>query len=101
MTLIERHKTAIRRYDVSRPVRLALEQGLIDRSSTFFDYGCGHGDDISRLSEMGVEASGWDPVHLPSARLTPADVVNLGYVVNVIEDGNERAAALRGAWDLT
>jgi DNA phosphorothioation-associated putative methyltransferase len=30
----------------------------------------------------------------------PADVVNLGYVVNVIEDRSERAEVLRRAWDL-
>src|SRR5215831_10961613 len=29
-----------------------------------------------------------------------ADVVNLGYVINVIEDPQERAATLRSAWGL-
>lgn len=29
-----------------------------------------------------------------------ADVVNLGYVINVVEDPAERAATLKHAWDL-
>ena len=100
MAKVQRHRTAIRRQDVSRPVRIALEHGLINESTTFFDYGCGHGDDVSRLNAMGLDAQGWDPIHRPFVSLKPADVVNLGYVVNVIEDSAERTLALRGAWSL-
>jgi DNA phosphorothioation-associated putative methyltransferase len=39
-------------------------------------------------------------VHYPKNERTPADVVNLGYVINVIENLAERAAALRQAWSL-
>jgi DNA phosphorothioation-associated putative methyltransferase len=91
----------MRRVDFSRPIRLALEDGLLSRTTTFFDYGCGHGGDISRLSEMGIEASGWDPMHRTETKRQPADVVNLGYVINVIEDPDERASALKDAWSLT
>jgi DNA phosphorothioation-associated putative methyltransferase len=98
---VQRHKTAIRRSDISRPIRLALEDGLLNRTTTFFDYGCGHGGDISRLSELGIEASGWDPIHCAETKRRPAEVVNLGYVVNVIEDPAERAAVLKDAWSLT
>lgn len=97
---ISRHRTAIKRADFSRPVRLALEHGLISESTTVFDYGCGHGGDVDRLREMGVTAEGWDPVFRPSTSPNESDVVNLGYVVNVIESGVERAAALRAAWNL-
>lgn len=47
-----------------------------------------------------MKASGWDPAHAPKAKLSKANVVNLGYVTNVIEDREERAAALRKAWSL-
>ena len=50
---------------------------------------------------MGVDAEGWDPVHRPHGTKAPADVVNLGYVVNVIEDLREREAALADAWQLS
>ena len=93
-------KTAISRWSISRPVALALEDGLISKETTFFDYGCGRGGDIRRLHDMGIEVSGWDPAYFPEEERTPADVVNLGYVINVIEDLEERAVVLYAAWSL-
>ncbi|MYD69369.1 MAG: DNA phosphorothioation-associated putative methyltransferase [Acidobacteria bacterium] len=93
-------KTAISRWSISRPVALALEDGLISKETTFFDYGCGRGGDIRRLHDMGIEVSGWDPAYFPEEERTPADVVNLGYVINVIEDLEERAVVLHAAWSL-
>lgn len=49
---------------------------------------------------MGYKASGWDPVYRPSTPHARSGIVNLGYVVNVIEDFAERCEALRRAWDL-
>src|SRR2546423_1292463 len=48
---IPRYKTAIHRADLSRPLRCALEDGLIDAAVSVFDYGCGHGQDIELLQE--------------------------------------------------
>ncbi|WP_298207385.1 DNA phosphorothioation-associated putative methyltransferase [Novosphingobium sp.] len=42
----------------------------------------------------------WDPYFAPDIALEPAEVVNLGFVLNVIEDPNERSAALRAAYRL-
>ena len=95
------HKTAIQRWSLSRPVALALEDGLLSTKTAFFDYGCGRGGDLKRLHQMGVPVSGWDPAFFPDEDRTQADVVNLGYVVNVIEDPEERAVALCAAWELT
>ena len=94
------HKTAIQRWSLSRPVALALEDGLLSTKTTFFDYGCGRGGDLKRLHQMGVPVSGWDPAFFPDEDRAPADVVNLGYVVNVIEDPEERAVVLCAAWEL-
>jgi DNA phosphorothioation-associated putative methyltransferase len=49
---------------------------------------------------MGIQCDGWDPTFRPEAKRKRADVVNIGYVINVIEHVHERAAALRAAWDL-
>jgi len=98
---IQRHRTAIGRAGLSRPVRLALESGLITPDRTVFDYGCGRGQDIHRLGQFGIESSGWDPLHRPDAPQTSADVVNLGYVVNVIENPRERHETLERAWSLS
>lgn len=56
---------------------------------------------MARLARAGIECRGWDPHHRPDTPLSPSDVVNLGYVVNVIEDLPERETALRRAWSLT
>lgn len=97
---IARHRTAIRRYAHSKPVALALGHGLIGPGVSVFDYGCGFGEDVRLLSEAGVEAEGWDPFHRPEVPPRPADCVNLGYVLNVIEDPGERADTLRKAFEL-
>jgi DNA phosphorothioation-associated putative methyltransferase len=98
--MIQRHKTAMARSALSKPVGLALQQGVLQLTQTFFDYGCGRGGDVSRLSADGFAASGWDPAHAPNTPKTPADIVNLGYVVNVIEEPRERVLALESAWAL-
>src|SRR4051812_11132256 len=92
---IPRHRTAIARPDLSKPIALAIADGVVTTSCSLFDYGCGRGHDVTRLRALGYEADGWDPGHRPAAEIRPADVVNLGYVVNVIEDPAERAHALR------
>jgi DNA phosphorothioation-associated putative methyltransferase len=78
-----------------------LQDGLLTSGETFFDYGCGFGDDIKNLSEQGFRCSGWDPAFCPECPRTPSDVVNLGYVVNVIEDAGERRSTLQAAWALS
>src|ERR1039457_7026360 len=101
MAQIDRQRTAIRRTELSRPLRLSIEDGLIAPGLTTFDYGCGHGDDVRHLNEAGYEVAGWDPLHVPTNPKVPADVVNIGYVINVIEDPQERDGALLEAWNLS
>lgn len=97
---IRRHRTAINRTGFSLPIRKALEGGLINSSTSVFDYGCGKGEDVHRLHKIGIEATGWDPVHRPEEELSQADIVNLGYVLNVIETAEERVVAVQRAWSL-
>jgi DNA phosphorothioation-associated putative methyltransferase len=97
---VARDRTALTRHQLSRPVKLALEDGLLGPEASFFDYGCGRGSDVRLLSDAGYRSAGWDPHHLPEAARLNADIVNLGYVVNVIEAQDERAAVLEDAWRL-
>jgi DNA phosphorothioation-associated putative methyltransferase len=99
--VIERHKTALARYQLSQPVQLLVRHGVLSASTSFFDYGCGRGDDIETLNSGGISASGWDPHYSPENFKTEADIVNIGFVLNVIEDLDERREALLGAWKLT
>ncbi|MFI9633591.1 DNA phosphorothioation-associated putative methyltransferase [Nocardia sp. NPDC051929] len=98
---VARHKTAMTRSGLSRPIATAVGDGLLAPTSSIFDYGCGRGDDIRHLRALGYAIDGWDPAHRPGAEKHVADVVNLGYVVNVIERPSERADTLRSAWSLT
>ncbi|MCX7592914.1 MAG: DNA phosphorothioation-associated putative methyltransferase [Fischerella sp.] len=98
---IERHRAAIFRVDLSRPVRLAIEWSILNKDTTFFDYGCGYGGDVERVANLGYTSAGWDPYYYPDRDRIAADVVNLGYVLNVIEDTEERRQALLAAWQLT
>ncbi|MDV2995066.1 MAG: hypothetical protein N4J56_004720 [Chroococcidiopsis sp. SAG 2025] len=98
---IERHRAAIYRVEISRPVRAAIESSILSNDTTFFDYGCGHGGDIDRVANLGYTSNGWDPYYRPNAPRYAADIVNLGYVLNVIEDLEERRQALIRAWELT
>lgn len=98
---VARHKTAIIRRELSKPVKTLLELHQLKRDERFFDYGCGYGGDVEGLSRLGHVATGWDPVHAPDGAIPEADVVNLGFVINVIEDPAERVDVLVDAWKRT
>jgi len=98
---IKRHRAAMVRNRLSRPVRLVLEADLFEAEMSFFDYGCGHGLDVEIIKEKGFISDGWDPFYQPHNPLKKADIVNLGYIINVIENVTERREALLKAWSLT
>lgn len=99
--VVDRHKTALMRYELSRPVKTLLEYGMLKPETTFFDYGCGQGSDVRGLQALGHQAEGWDPVHRADIGKREADIVNMGYVLNVIEDPAERLEALVDAHQLS
>ncbi|MDV7353471.1 DNA phosphorothioation-associated putative methyltransferase [Rhodococcus oxybenzonivorans] len=96
----ERHRTAIGRSGLSMPLRQALIDEILVPGNTVLDYGCGRGQDVRRLTHMGIEAQGWDPFYAPDSPLREHEVVMLTYVLNVIEDPTERLHALNAAWQL-
>ena len=98
---VDRHRAAMTRVELSRPARLAIEAGIITSETTIFDYGCGLGGDVKRLTEAGYQCAGWDPYYFPDVEWRSADVVNLSYIINVIEDPDERDRSLQQAWALT
>jgi len=97
---IQRHLTALSRSSISAPIQLLISHGLITESVDVFDYGCGRGDDLKALKETGVKCSGWDPHFANENCPLPADIVNLGFVINVIEDPAERVEAIQKSYDL-
>ncbi|MHA2938001.1 DNA phosphorothioation-associated putative methyltransferase [Vibrio sp. RC27] len=97
---IDRYKTAIVRHELSAPMKSLVKQGYLDGRFSIFDFGCGRGDDLRELEAHGLDVLGWDPVYLPDTDKVNSDIVNLGFVLNVIEDQDERLEALLNAWDL-
>lgn len=95
---IARHKTAISRFGLSAPLQALARHGFLDGDKTVFDYGCGRGGDLELLEQKGVTAFGWDPHYRPDGQKRAADLVNLGFVINVIEDPAERRSVLSEAF---
>ena len=100
-TRIQRHLTALTRNSLSAPIQLLIGHGLISYDVTDFDYGCGRGDDLRGLGSLGIRCSGWDPHYAQDTSLNSAEIVNLGFVVNVIEDAIERVEAIQKAFALS
>jgi DNA phosphorothioation-associated putative methyltransferase len=98
---IERHRSALSRTALSAPVQSLIRDGLLHPGKSFFDYGCGRGDDVASLQANGFRAAGWDPYYRSESERISADVANLGFVINVIEDRAERMEALERAFSLT
>ncbi len=98
--LSDRHKTAIGRGSLSMPARQALIDGILRPDWSVLDYGSGRGHDVARLIHLGIPATGWDPHHGGTRPDQPQDVVTLTYVINVIEDQQERQVVLSDAWSL-
>ncbi|WP_112478485.1 DNA phosphorothioation-associated putative methyltransferase [Vibrio variabilis] len=97
---IDRHRTAIVRHELSAPMKTLVKHGYLEGNYSIFDYGCGRGDDLRELEAHGLDALGWDPNHHPDSDKLNAEIVNLGFVLNVIEDQDERLEALLSAWEL-
>jgi DNA phosphorothioation-associated putative methyltransferase len=95
---IQRHRTAIDRNQLSQPMQLLARHNYLNGHYSILDYGCGKGDDLREMEAHGLDASGWDPIHYPEGLLVNSDIVNLGFVLNVIEDKDERRETLQRAW---
>jgi DNA phosphorothioation-associated putative methyltransferase len=88
------------RHDLSAPMKTLAKSGFLAGKYSIFDYGCGRGDDLRELEAHGLDAIGWDPNFQPDNDKVSSDIVNLGFVLNVIESQDERLEALLDAWDL-
>ncbi|WML87888.1 DNA phosphorothioation-associated putative methyltransferase [Thiothrix subterranea] len=97
---VERHRTALTRYALSKPMQLLAKHDFLEGKHTIFDYGCGKGSDVDILRQNNLTANGWDPHFCPDNAKHTADIVNLGFVINVIEDKTERMEAVLGAYQL-
>jgi DNA phosphorothioation-associated putative methyltransferase len=96
---VERHRTAIDRNQLSAPMQILAKHDYLNGSYSVLDYGCGKADDIRELEAHSIDCLGWDPVHLPENDIEPCDIVNLGFVLNVIENREERIETFKRAYE--
>jgi len=96
---VDRHLTAIDRNQLSQPMQILARHNYLAGEYSVLDYGCGKGDDLRELEAHGIDCSGWDPVHNSEGELINSDIVNLGFVLNVIEERSERDETLRRAFE--
>lgn len=83
------HKTAISRSKLSTPTKYLLDNDLL--TGTVLDYGCGRGDDISRLlSEHGMNIHGYDTHYAPMLRDGLYETIICNYVLNTIAKKTQR-----------
>ena len=92
--------TAIARTSLSQPARLAVEAGVITTATTVMDYGCGRAWDVAALTQQGVKAIGFDAFFAADTPLAKAGVVQLAFVLNVIENADERLEVLQLCYSL-
>src|SRR5210317_782843 len=87
------HRTAISRNNFSTPVQYLLENELLTKKGTKLDYGCGRGYDVEHLKMQGYNIEGFDPYgdYKDFSLLdTKYNTIMCNYVLNVIEDEQER-----------
>ncbi len=97
---IPRHKAALKRTNLSHPMAAILEAGILQQQLKHLDYGCGRGDDIHFLRELGFCSSGYDPYNFPDTPKKAVDIVTLLYVLSTIEIPSTRGEVLCKAYKL-
>ena len=97
-----RHRTALKRKKLSSCMGALVDSSLVTNKSKIFDYGCGRGDDVSILAQNNFEnVSGWDPYFAKDNAIPKkSEFVSLSFVLNVIEDADERHSVLKKAFKL-
>ena len=87
-----RHRTTSSR--LLRPISSALADGLIDTDTTAFVCGCALGDYLHHLRRMSIRRCGRDPIHHSGRTCALLQAADLGCVVNLVEDLEERKSCL-------
>lgn len=97
-----RHRTALKRKKLSSCMGALVDSSLVTNKSEIFDYGCGRGDDVSILAQNNFEkVSGWDPFFAKDNAIPKkTEFVSLSFVLNVIEDADERHCVLKKAFKI-
>lgn len=97
-----RWRTAISRPRLSSPLRLAIASLKLG-SGTWLDFGCGRDLDKQYLQPLwSYPIESFDPYFQPcySALEKQFSIISLIYVLNVIEDAQEREEVIQYLWNM-
>ena len=97
-----RHRTALKRKKLSSCMGALIDSSLVTKASEIFDYGCGRGDDIAILGENNfAKVVGWDPYFAKDNKIPKqSEFVSLSFVLNVIDEPDERHFVLKNAFKI-
>ena len=83
--------TAIVRKEITRPLRIALEHGLIKKTDRVLDYGSGKSMDCAYLDKNGITCIRYDRYYQPERPVGMFDVIMCTYVLNVVPPQEQEA----------
>jgi len=88
------HRTAMSRKNFSTPVQYLLKKDLINKDVDILDYGCGRGYDVEHLNDDNYNVIGYDPngKYADANIARTFQIVMCNFVLNVIQDADERLA---------
>ena len=96
--------TAIKRKNISAPLRYLLENNYITKSDTILDYGCGHGFDLNHLKYSGYNTIGYDKFietySSSNYNENKYSSILCFYVLNTIDSEEERIDVLKSLSNL-
>ena len=94
------HLAAPNRKAISPLISSLIRRKILTLDKTLLDYGCGYAFDVDWLADRGYNAVGFDPHYRPQRKLKSSSIVVLNYVLNVIQDVDQRIETLLNAWAL-
>jgi DNA phosphorothioation-associated putative methyltransferase len=99
--ILQPHKTAIKRNKPSRIAKYIVETIIPETGfKSILDYGCGKGDDCNYYFSNDLLTSGYDPYYIPHLNNEfRYDIVALTYVLNVIDNEQDRILTFKKALD--
>lgn len=101
-----RGKTAIKRKEISKPLKELLKRGSLEGNKTILDNGCGFGIDFNYLKQLNYEAYGFDKFQEKFNQNdfllnNTYDVVLSTFVINTIDDKKEIEEYIKQAFAMT
>ena len=99
------NKTALSRNKPSKPYRILIDNGYINKTDKVLDYGCGNNFDADYYNELDYDIFGYDKFNyvynMPSLVNDKYNIVTSNYMFNVIPSLEDHKKVLEQLKDLS